>query len=171
MVRFGETRSRYIAKTDLYAYLGAMGLERRALALWLDSLLKTALVINYDPTCLIEESATQLELSPSGEQHLFWARGNHVYLEAMAEATAILDEAAFMTIETSSRLQAGQRMHQLIRAFGEYLNAEDRRYCIVPEHPSYRGQLELTDKSRDGLQPGIAHLTSKASQPGMRPAA
>ena len=50
------------------ARLGAMGLERRALALWLDALLKTALVIKYDPTCVTEKSATRLELSPSGEQ-------------------------------------------------------------------------------------------------------
>ncbi|MGA8613394.1 MAG: AAA family ATPase [Xanthobacteraceae bacterium] len=147
VVRYGATKSPYIAKADLYSYLIAMGFERRAISLWLDALLKSALIVNYDPTCVSDATATRLEVSPSGDQHLFWARGNYDYVEAMAEVTAILDQAAYEVIERSSRGQSGRRnQRQFIRAFADYLRAEDRLFCAVPDHESYRGQMGLTDR-------------------------
>ena len=38
------------------------------------ALLKRAMVFNYDPTCVDEENATQLEISPTGELHLHWGQ-------------------------------------------------------------------------------------------------
>ena len=146
VVRFGDTKSRYMAKSDLFGYLLAMGIDRRAVALWLDSLLKTALVINYDPTCVDEETATQLEISPAGELHLFWGRGNYDYVMAMAEVTPVFNEGAYYAIENASRAQGGQRMHDMIAAFVEYLKGEDRVFCHVPDHESYFGQRDLLAK-------------------------
>jgi hypothetical protein len=146
IVRSGDTKSRYMAKVDLFGYMQAMGLERRAVALWLDALLKRALVINYDPTCLDEETATQLEISPAGELHLFWGRGNYDYITAMAEVTPIFDEGAFASIEHASRGQGNQRMHDLLRSFTQYLSGEDRIYCRVPDHESYLGQQALLSR-------------------------
>jgi hypothetical protein len=140
VVASGDTKSRYMAKGDLFGYMLAMGLERRAVALWLDALLKRALVVNYDPTCLDEETATQLEISPAGELHLFWGRGNYDYVAAMAEVTPIFDEGAFASIEDTSGGQGNQRMHDLIAAFAQYLSGEDHIFCHVPDHESYLGQ-------------------------------
>lgn len=140
VVHSGDTQSRYMAKDDLYAYLLAMGIERRAISLWLDALLKTVLVINYDPTCTDESAATQLEISPAGEQHLFWGTGNYDYVEAMAEVTPVLDGAAFTDMETASRGYGAQRSMELRKAFVAYLTGEDKFFCQVPDHESYRGQ-------------------------------
>jgi GTPase SAR1 family protein len=146
VVRYGDTKSRYTNKSDLYTYMLAMGFERRAVALWLDALLKKSLVINYDPTCIDEESATQLEISPSGELHLFWSRGNYDYVAAMAEVTAVLDEGAYREVERAGWGQGMQRTRDLINAFVNYLSGEDKIHCHVPDHESYRGQQGLLER-------------------------
>lgn len=146
VVRYGDTKSRYTAKADLYSYLLAMGFERRAIALWLDALLKKSLVVNYDPTCIDEVNASKLEVSPAGELHLFWGRGNYDYLVAMAEVTAILDEAAFADIDSASKTFGSQRTWQVIGVFTAYLMNEDHIYCQVPFHDSYVGQRNIIDK-------------------------
>lgn len=94
IIRHGDTKNRFIAKPELTAYLQGMGLDRRVLSLWLDALLKKALIVNYDPTCVDEEHATQLEISPSGDLHWFWGGGNWDYVFAMAEVTPIYDQRA-----------------------------------------------------------------------------
>ena len=137
VVHSGDTRSRYVAKGDLYTYMLAMGVERQAIALWLDALLKTVLVINYDPTCMEEGNATQLEISPAGEQHLFWGIGNYDYVEAMAEVTPVLDHTAFTEMEVANRGHGAHRSQELRRAFVKYLMSEDRCFCQVPDHDSY----------------------------------
>lgn len=142
-VRFGETETRYLTKTDLYSYMLAMGFAPAAVAIWLDALLKASLVLDYDPTCISEETAARLEISPSGEQHLFWAKGNYDYIEAMAEATAVLSEEAYSEMLGASHLQGQSRMRQLIKAFVGYLETEDLLFCTVPEHESFLGQRHL----------------------------
>lgn len=148
VVRSGDTKSRFTTKTDLYSYMLAMGLERRAVALWLNALLKKSLVANYDPTCIDEAEATQLEIAPSGELHLFWGRGNWDYFIAMAEVTSIRDEGAFNDLDAACRTLGGQRHIDVIGAFTTYLTNEDRFYCQVPEHESYIGQRNLLEKMR-----------------------
>lgn len=139
----GDTKSRYISKEDLYSYLLAMGLERRAVSLWLEALLKHALVLNYDPTCTTEASATQLEISPSGELHLFWGSGNYDYIVAMAETTELLDDKAFRAIQDASRGHGLRRDEAMQDVFVQYLETEDGFYCRVPDHESYRGQMNI----------------------------
>jgi len=145
-VRHGETKTNYISKANLFAYVCAMGFERRAVALWLDAMLKRALVFNYDPTCVDEQTATQLEIAPTGELHLFWGRGGYEYLSAIAETTPIRDEQAFREIESAYRNRQYERFHAVIASFLRYLIAEDQIYCRIPDHESYAGQVALMRK-------------------------
>jgi hypothetical protein len=142
-IHHGETKSDYISKTDLFGYVCAMGFERRAVALWLDALLKRALLFNYDPTCVDEQNATQLEISSTGELHLYWGQREYEYLFAVAETTPIRDEPAF----TEMRLAYSDGRHVKSRAvvanFLRYLMAEDQVYCRIPHHESYAGQVML----------------------------
>ena len=151
-IRHGETKSDYISKTDLFGYVCAMGFERRAVALWLDALLKRALLFNYDPTCVDEQRATQLELSPTGDLHLFWGQREFEYLFAVAETTPIRDEPAF----TEMQLAYSDRWHNKSRAvianFLRYLMAEDQVYCRIPLHESYAGQVALMRKMEASAQ-------------------
>jgi hypothetical protein len=144
VVLYGDTKSRYTLKSDLFNYMLAMGIERRAVSLWLDALLKKVLILNYDPTRVDAESASQLEVSPSGELHLYWGLGNYDYLLAMAETTAILNQAAFGDLENASRGQGSRRAHDVIGVFTSYLRSEDQAFCRPPDHESYKGQHQLT---------------------------
>ncbi|SDZ69520.1 AAA domain-containing protein [Variovorax sp. YR266] len=143
VVMSGDTKSRYTSKADLQSYMLAMGFEHRAVSLWLDALLKKALVLNYDPTRIDAETATQLEISPSGELHLYWGRGNYDYLLAMAETTALLDPGSFAAMENASRGQGSRRVQEVIGVFVSYLKGEDHLFCRAPDHESYSGQHEL----------------------------
>jgi hypothetical protein len=107
VIKHGETRSSYISKVDLVGYLSGMGIERRAIGLWLDALLKRALVLNYDPTCVDEATATRVEISPTGELHLFWGSGDYEYLYAMAETTPIRDEGTFSDMQRALSRERG----------------------------------------------------------------
>ncbi len=144
VVTSGDTNSRYTSRHDLFNYMLAMGLERRAVHLWLDALLKKALVLNYDPTKIEAKSATQLEISPSGDLHLYWGRGNYDYLEAMAEITTVLDRSSFDSLESVSHGQGRHRAQQMLQVFVDYLNGEDRVFCQPPDHESYRGQHAIS---------------------------
>lgn len=141
----GETKSTYIAKPEVISYICGMGFERRAVTLWIDALLKRALVLNYDPTCVDEQDATQLQISPTGELHLFWAIGGYDYLSAMAETTPIRNQAVF------KEMQAGYGK-AVSTAFLGYLLVEDHRYCRVPAHERYSGQIKLRQKLEEARQ-------------------
>jgi energy-coupling factor transporter ATP-binding protein EcfA2 len=145
-IRHGETRTDYIAKSDLLAYMCGMGFERRVVALWLDALLKRALLFNYDPTCVDEQHATQLEISPTGELHLFWGCGGYEYLYAMAETTPVRDEAAFTEMQLAYRDRFRDPFYGVMPAFLRYLVTEDQIYCRTPDHESYTGQVKLLAK-------------------------
>ncbi|MGE3440771.1 MAG: AAA family ATPase [Blastocatellales bacterium] len=146
IVRFGETKDRYISKIDLISYLTSMGIERRAVILWLDAMLKSALILNYDPTCIDEATATRLEISPSGEQHLYWGRGSWEYISAMAEVTPIFSEEVYKRLEMINQGDAQEKMYDLIGVFSEYLLSEDKIYCHVPDHESYTGQRRIIER-------------------------
>jgi GTPase SAR1 family protein len=146
-VKHGETRSRYISKADLVGYLCGMGLERRAICLWLDALLKRALVLNYDPTCVDEATATKLEISPTGELHLSWGCGDYDYLFAMVETTPIRDEGAFTEMHRTYQERWEKHPNAFVVAdFLRYLITEDKIFALVPDHVSYNGQLGPTRK-------------------------
>lgn len=144
----GDTKSRYMAKSDLYEYLVAMGIDRRAVGLWLDALLKSAMIFNYDPTCTEEDSATSLEIAPAGELHLRWGGGNYEYVAAMAEVTPIHDEPSYERILDASKRKGGERFRQMRAAFTQYLLVEDQMFCRIPDHTSYQGQHELSARLR-----------------------
>jgi hypothetical protein len=147
VIKRGETRSKYISKADLAGYLCGLGIERRAICLWLDALLKRALVLNYDPTCTDEATATQLEISPSGELHLLWGCGDYDYLFAMAETTPVRNEGAFIEMRRAYEENRGKDSNAVALAgFLRHVIAEDQIFVQVPDHESYRGQLGLVRK-------------------------
>lgn len=127
---------------EAVAYFAGMDVENRAVLLWLDEMLKTGLILNYDPTVQEIDHASQVEISPAGKQHLFWAQGNHEYLSAMADVTPLLVEATF------AELMDHRRNHEWrLRAaiFVEYLLREDEMYCVVPRHDAYQSQARVRE--------------------------
>lgn len=127
---------------EIVAYFAGMNIENRAVLLWLDELLKTGLILNYDPTVQEIDHASQVEISPAGKQHLFWSQGNHEYLSAMADVTPLLVEATF------AELMDHRRDHEWrLRAaiFVDYMLREDQMYCEVPKHDAYQSQARVRE--------------------------
>lgn len=121
---------------EVVAYFAGMNLDDRSVLLWLDAMLKTGLLLNYDPTVQEIAQAGQVEISPAGRQHLFWASGNWEYLSAMSEATPLLSEDTFLAM----RDQQAYRWRERTALFIDYLLREDEMYCTRPSHEAYASQ-------------------------------
>jgi energy-coupling factor transporter ATP-binding protein EcfA2 len=133
-------------------YCAGMNVEIRATQLWLNALLKAGLIISYDPSMDDIEDAGQVEISPAGKHHLLWAKGEFEYVSAMAQATPLLDESVFRTLEADVR---SQRWRMLASHFIGYLLQEDKMYCSTPDHQGYQSQLRVAaglDAVRDRLE-------------------
>lgn len=121
------------------AYFMGMNIEPRAVTLWLDVLLKTGLVLNYDPTVESVEQATRIEISPSGKRHLRWSTGSHEYLSAMAEVTPLLSETLLHQIQDTRPYEWRNRTV----LFLSYVKREDGLYCTIPDHATYDSQRRI----------------------------
>jgi len=148
--------------SEIVGYFAGMSLDDRSLLLWLDAMLKTGLLLNYDPTVQEIAHASQVEVSPAGRQHLAWASGSWPYLEAMAETTPLLSEEVFQQM----REQSGGRWRERTAMFIDYLVHEDSIYCTMPAHEAYAGQ----DRIVTGMQATARQLRASALQ-GRRTAA
>jgi hypothetical protein len=164
-LKHGVNKGSYLPKADFLQYMTGMGIEPAAVKLWLDVMLKKGLVLNYDPTCVDENSASQLEISPAGELHLYWGKGNFDYLFAMAEVTPIREKGTFDEMfgiyAKNAHVQYRDFVEKIVSKFIGHLFAEDGLFCKVPEHPSYTGQLDITRK----LQGMIAQASSSCINP------
>lgn len=147
-----ERNEALILTGQIVDYLSDAGIEARATKLWLDEMLKTGLCLSYDPTVQSIDAASQIEISPSGRQHLRWASGNYEYLGQMAEVTPLMSEAAYELMRDEDRRRTGWRPK--LAAFLEYLLREDSAYCTLPVHSVYEGQARL----RKELEGAAAHL-------------
>ena len=148
-----ERRDALIDVDRIEAYFAGMGVENRAVRLWLNELLKTGLVLDYDPTTSSVESSRQVEISPAGRQHLYWALGNYEYINAMMEVTPLLTERFFAELTNEAR--AGVDWHRRTGKFVSYLLEEDSVYCSAPRHEAYESQRKLRD-SLEALRSRLA---------------
>lgn len=141
-----EHEGAVIEISEILAYFNGMNIEDRAVLLWLDALLKTGLMLNYDPTVLEIAGATSLEISPAGRQHLFWATRSYEYLSAMAEVTPLLSEESFVALKDHARRD---KWRERTAIFLDYLLHEDEMYCGIPDHEAYQsqGRIRLTLES------------------------
>lgn len=126
---------------QVVSYAAGMGVEARAANLWLNSMLKSGLCLNFDPTVTEIGDARQIEIAPSGRQHLAWGTTEFEYLSAMAVATPLLSETTYDSIQG---LLASKKWRLVTATFIEYLVDEDRAYCNPPEHEAYKSQARLT---------------------------
>ncbi|SDH60240.1 AAA domain-containing protein [Actinokineospora alba] len=127
---------------EIIQYMALMGIDSRATTSCLDLMLKSGLVLPNDPTIDAVADVRQVEISPSGEQHHFWAIGNFEYLSAMADVTPILDEETYVHMETSLG-PTKKWWKEKTSIFVGYLLSEDAISCTVFDHVSYEGQRRI----------------------------
>lgn len=135
-----EREGAFIEVENLMAVATTMSIEARATRMWMDRLLKTGLILNYDPTVLDVDAASRVEISPAGALHLSWARSSFEYLVAMSVTTALLDEVRHAEIKAAF----DRRQYRTMAAsFAEYLVSEDALFCVVPDHSTYSSQSRV----------------------------
>lgn len=147
--------------SEILAYFSGMNIEDRAVLLWLDALLKSGLLLNYDPTVEDIHKASTLEISPAGRQHFYWATGSYQYLAAMADVTPLLSEATFTELSDRARQD---KWRERTAIFVDYLLHEDSMYCGIPSHEAYQSQVRV----RLTLENVAARLRAILSSPGAR---
>lgn len=161
-----EHEGAVIEVSEIVAYFTGMNIENRAVLLWLDAMLKTGLLLNYDPTVQDIADATRVEISPAGRQHLYWATGNTEYVSAMGDTTPLLTPAIYHEMRQHSR---DHEWRQRTATFLEYLLREDQMYCVYPEHDAYQSQRRLhiaytTLQKRIAEHPGGQSARSSATK-------
>lgn len=135
-VPYREHEGRTIDIDSVRAYLTGMDLPARPVDIALDSMLKTGLVQDYDPTVQSIEDSTQIEITDSGIRHLRWGISGHEYLAAMTEVTPLLSEDVFEQLRAFGWRDWRKRTARFI----QYLREEDTLYCTIPQHDNYQGQ-------------------------------
>jgi len=135
----------FVAVAQIFDYFQATTIERRAVSLWLDAMLKTGLCLSYDPTHTGIEQVQKVEISPAGRQHLLWGASDENYIGSMMEVTPINDPATYDTIKNAPRDNKTIEWVMKTVAFTQYLLDEDKSYVQIPDHESYQGQHRLTN--------------------------
>jgi cold shock CspA family protein len=140
-----DNDGRYVGVRAIQDYFHQVGIEPRTSTKCLNALLRTGLVLEYDPTAKEVTNDGRVQISPSGRQHLLWALGDFVYLESMAITTPLLEESVFDEIKALCGVDRSDCRRKLIVSFVNYLLSEDRHFITVPKHEAFEGQLSVTD--------------------------
>ncbi|MBY0460775.1 MAG: cold shock domain-containing protein, partial [Gemmataceae bacterium] len=143
-----EGEFRYVEVAVVLEFFADLGIPESVTSLWLDTMLKCGLCLNYDPTNNSISQAVKIEISPSGHQHLAWAIAELVYIDAMMEVTPIRNSECFTQMEAALSRNARASRLRAIQLFIEQLLAEDVRYCQIPAAEKYAAQQLLGDGLR-----------------------
>ena len=134
----------FLMVSKILEYFGNMGIEQMTTLTHLDFLLRKGLIQSYDPTILDIHVSKKVELSPSGHEHYTWGFYDDDYMFMMLEVTAIVDKDLFEYLDQYYYDRSYK--NACILRFIDFLVSEDKRYCNIPEHTSFRGQHQILQR-------------------------
>ncbi|TNV71477.1 hypothetical protein FGO68_gene13365 [Halteria grandinella] len=149
-----EGEARFMQVSHIIEYCKAMNFEHQTVLGWLNNMLKSGLILSYDPERLSINEVFRIEISPSGYQHLIWGRSDWAYLESMLEVTPLRNRETFNELLSLMNVGFPFSLRSAIRLFLHYLIFEDAKYSIIPDHPQYDDQRRLVgvlEQQRDQL--------------------
>lgn len=138
----------YLTLDQVLDYAQAIGVDRQAALLTVETLLKTGLCMNYDPTKLEIADVQRIQISPSGEQHLAWGAWDENYIGSMVVVTPIQNQATYNEIVACKDLPGRERWRRQLYLFIRYLLDEDQGFVTPNDHPAYEGQEVITKSLR-----------------------
>ena len=138
-----DARNHFLTVEQTVDYLRAMVVEPRAVLRGLEKMLETGLCLSYDPTVTSINQVRQVELAPAGWQHLYWGMRDPNYIQAMIEVTPLVDPEVYEKLTTLRGQPRSVAWRLELECFCDYLIAEDRKFCQVPQHPAYESQERL----------------------------
>lgn len=123
-------------------YFSATGIHPQVTNSCLSALVRTGLILNYDPTLISLDDTSKIEISPSGRTHLLWATTDAEYLQMMKDVTPIRDRKVHDDLHRCFS-DYKNRWQESIRLFVQYLLNEDQVWCKLPHHHTYDAQTQL----------------------------
>lgn len=141
-----DNDARYLTASSINEYIRGIGPEPLVTLNWINALHKTGLVLSYNPTLAEIKEQDQVEISPSGLQHLSWGLEDWVYIESMSEVTPLLSLEVCQDLRNLQSANEPLARRMKIERFVGYLLSEDEQFCKVPEHELYKGQLRIGHK-------------------------
>lgn len=135
----------FIAVNKIYDYFSNLGITQVFTRSCLAILLNKGLILNFDPTVKELNLDCKLEAAPSGKVHLDWATNDRNYLGIMKDITPIRDRDVVRTIRSSYKDYRNQ-WAKSFQVFVDYLIAEDKIYCEIPDHRNFERQQIILQK-------------------------
>ena len=142
----------YVTIDQILDYFHAINIDRQAIHLCLDVLLKTGLCHSHDPTIRDIAKAKKIQLSLSGLQHLLWGSYDETYIGTMLKVTPIGSEIVYNTLQSYKHYEKYKRWQSEVCTFLQYLLNEDTLYTLEIDHPAYEGQLKLKKTLRKRIE-------------------
>jgi len=139
-----QREDNYISTDQTLDYFTAMGVDRSVTFKHLNILLKSGLILSYDPTILEITDSRKVEISSSGFEHYLWSLNDNEYLYAMLEVTSITENELYLYFERN--YYYWKERNSVMIEFLEYLRREDSIYCHIPEHAAYKGQHTINKR-------------------------
>ncbi|MFZ2162711.1 MAG: hypothetical protein WAW02_10885 [Sideroxyarcus sp.] len=138
-------QSSFASVSQINEHFIAIGVPANVVNAWLNRMVVSGLVINYDPTILSLNSESLIEISPSGRIHLTWATADADYLQAMKDVTPLRSKIVFDQILDDYK-DYKNKWQNSIKVFIDYLLEEDKAYCTIPEHSIFSGQTSIAKR-------------------------
>jgi energy-coupling factor transporter ATP-binding protein EcfA2 len=135
----GTDLRNYVPVSKIFDYMSQLIIPPQITEIWLNTLLQSGLVLNYDPTVTVLGPDSSLEISPSGMIHLAWALHDREYIQHMKDVTPLRDKNVYDELNYCFA-DYKNRWKQASIAFVNYLIGEDALWSAVPSHSSYDGQ-------------------------------
>jgi hypothetical protein len=136
----GNADRTFVPVAYIYDHMNSLGVHYRAVAPWLEALLKTGLVLDYDPTIKSVSDSSRFEIAPAGKIHLYWGSLERDYVGAMKEVTPIREKETFERLLQLYRAGYSSTWNESMGVFVDYLINEDAQWCEVPDHRHFAGQ-------------------------------
>ncbi|MCY3725605.1 MAG: AAA family ATPase [Rhodobacteraceae bacterium] len=140
-----DSTSEFMSVSNIYNYFLNFEISQSSTRVCLAELLKTGLILNFDPTVKDLNSDCKLEASPSGIVHLDWATTDQDYIGIMKDITFMRKKEVVDTIRKSFK-DYRNCWAISIKAFIDYLIEEDTLYCKIPNHSSFERQQNITTR-------------------------
>lgn len=137
---------RYVLADTIISYIHSMGVEGFVTVSWLNSMLKTGLILSSNPTLSEINHNVRVQISPAGRQHLLWALKDWIYLESMSEVNPYLDEESMNRVKALLSYNSAYYRKSAIKEFITYLLREDANYCLIPKAAQYESQVKITNQ-------------------------
>jgi energy-coupling factor transporter ATP-binding protein EcfA2 len=142
-----EFSDSYLPYEEVERYFESMGVAARLLFAAIKELLDYRLLEPYEPNAEQVTPTTRIAITNSGQMHFEMAFNDPVYLEQMAQTTAVRSEKLIRALfDITSRKMGFHEWMLIKRKFAKYILDEDELLISCPAHQAYNSQRKIREE-------------------------